>query len=85
MKRKNFTRGKKLVMLLSGILFVSSGCDDKITGELVALTGAYLGDVVAASTTGYLLDVIGIEPEGNTHEHEGEHPHAAEPLHEHEH
>ncbi len=55
-----------------------------MAGELAALTGAYWGDVVTVSTTGYLFDVIGVKHESDTHEHD-QHSHAAHPLHEHKH
>ena len=78
------------VVLLGGLPMATTGCDRELAGEIATLTGTFLGDVAAITTTSYLLDAIGIEenPDVSGHEHEGEdheHSHSAEPLHDHEH
>jgi hypothetical protein len=93
-KKRSNTSMKRLTQVTAGLLSVllagmlisgTAGCDQELAGELATLTGAYVGDVVAVSTTEYLLDALGVEHEDGTHEHEDGHSHDTEPLHEHEH
>ncbi len=73
-------------MLLCGVLSGCVGCNGDVAGEVVTLSGVYLGDVVTATVTGYLHDPLGTEGSGSTAEHsDDEHSHEAGPLHDHEH
>ena len=81
MKRTSLATMAALLLLLGGLFPATLGCDREAAGEVVTLSGAYLGDVVSALATGYLHDALGIEDSGAT----GEHAHEAEPLHDHEH
>lgn len=91
MKRINRIQGKAVVVLVSCVLFVSTGCDDEVARELVAVSSTYVGDVASILAAEYLLDVMRIESEREDHahdevdEHDDEHSHDAEPLHDHDH
>jgi len=86
-KRPSMANIGVLVLLLASSWFGPAGCDRDVSGEVMTLSGAYLGDVVTVVATGYLLDALGIEGSASTDDqiHEDEHSHAAEPLHDHEH
>lgn len=87
MKRTSLTTMAALLLLLCGLLPTALGCDRDVAGEVVTLSGAYLGDVITVLATGYLHDALGIEAGGSAdgHTHDDEHSHEAEPLHDHEH
>ena len=81
MKRTTLTTATVPVVLLCSLLFVAGGCDREVAGQVATLSGAYLGDVVAALATGGLHDALGVE-DGAAND---EHSHDAVPLHDHEH
>jgi len=72
-------------ILLSCVPLAAVGCDREVIGEVASLSGAYLGDVVTVVATGYLMDAVGIENLGDALEHDEEHSHNTETLHNHEH
>ena len=74
-----------MCVLLACWPLAAAGCNREVIGEVAALSGAYLGDVVTVVATGYLMDAVGIENHGDALEHDEEHSHDAEPLHNHEH
>ena len=80
-------RGRRTIACIMLVCWplAASGCNDEVIGEVASLSGAYLGDVVTVVATGCLLDALGIEDHGGALEHDEEHSHNAEPLHEHEH
>ena len=80
-------RKKLCVMLMVACCFLvgATGCNQDVIGEVVALSGAYVGDVVTAAVTGALSSAFGVEGAAEEHEHEDEHSHSAEPLHDHDH
>jgi hypothetical protein len=71
------------VILLGACLLAGSGCDQQVTGQLVTLSGSYLGDVVSVVVTHCLQDALGItaadSQTGDAHEHD------TGALHDHEH
>ncbi len=87
MKRTHLTTMAALLVILCGLWPAGLGCNQETAGEVVTLSGAYLGDVVSALTTSCLRDALGIEDGGLAEEHTDDdgHAHEAEPLHDHEH
>ena len=81
MKRTFSTRATSQLVLLCAVLSGSAGCNHEVVGQVAALSGAYVGDIVTVAVTGYLNDALGIEGGGSVDEHS----HEAEPLHDHEH
>ena len=64
----------------------ASACTREAAAQIAALSGSYLGDVVATWSTAALLDAWGLESDGTYGESGSDaHNHDAEPLHEHEH
>ena len=83
MKQMNSKRSHLWVILSFCLVLAAVGCDRDLAGELAAISGSYLGDVVARMATCYLQDAFGVEaPDG---EHEADQSHAAGPLHDYEH
>ncbi len=87
MKRNSFPTTSVMILLLGSFLFGAVGCNLEVAGDIAALSGAYLGDVVTVVVTGCLHDALGIEDGGSHDEHADDdgHSHDAEPLHDHEH
>ena len=83
MKRVNRTRRAATVMLLSACLLGGAGCDEHVAGQLVTLSGSYLGDVGSVVVTHCLQDALGVEAAGN--QTADEHERDAGALHDHEH
>ena len=85
MKSMVRTRRAAVVMLLGACVLAGAGCDEQVAGELVTLSGSYLGDVVSAVVTHCLQGALGIEAaaEGAGDSHDQEEETAA--LHDHEH
>jgi len=83
MKRMNQARWVVAVALLGTCLLAGPGCDEQLTGELVTLSGNYLGDVVSVVVTDCLQDTLGVEAADN--QTGDEHDHDAGALHDHEH
>ena len=81
MKRPSATTAISHLVLLCAVLSGAAGCNHEVVGQVAALSGAYIGDVVTVAVTGYLNDALGIEGGGAVDEHS----HEAEPLHDHEH
>ena len=85
MKSANQARRAVAIALLGACLLAGAGCDEQLTGELVTLSGSYLGDVVSVVVTHCLQDALGIEAADSQTEDEHEHEHDAGALHDHEH
>lgn len=54
MKETRCVKAIVAVVVLMGLLFASTGCDQELLGEVAALSASYAGGVVEAAT-GYLL------------------------------
>ena len=87
MKRTSFQTISAIILLPCAVLFGAAGCNLDVPGDIAALSGAYLEDVVSVVVTGCLHDALGIEDGGSHDEHADDdgHSHDAEPLHDHEH
>ena len=72
--------------LLCGILPGAIGCSHEAAAEIAALSGSYLGGVVATLATAGLHEYWGIES-ASAHDHAetDDHAHEAGALHDHEH
>lgn len=85
MKRMDQTRRATAVVLLGACLLAGAGCDEHVAGQLVTLSGSYLGDVVSVVVTRYLQTALGVEAADSQTGDEHEHEHDAGALHDHEH
>ena len=74
-------------VLVCCLMLGVTGCEREAAGELAALSGAYLGDMVTLVVTDCLYGALGVEGGASLdeHAHEDEHSHDTEPLHDHEH
>jgi len=85
MKRMDQAGRAVAVMLLGACLLAGTGCDQQVTGQLVTLSGSYLGDVVSVVVTHCLQNALGIAAADSQPGDEHEHEHDAGALHDHEH
>ena len=87
MKRTYPARTVLWFVLVCCLMLGVTGCEQDVAGELAALSGVYLGDVVTVAVTDCLYGALGVEGGASLdeHAHEDEHSHDAGPLHDHEH
>ena len=85
--KRTFRIGKIFAVLVMCLSVAGAlGCTREAAAQIAALSGSYLGDVVATWSTASLLEAWGLESDG-AHGDAGSdaHNHDAGPLHEHEH
>ncbi|UCG15095.1 MAG: hypothetical protein JSV19_07330 [Phycisphaerales bacterium] len=80
MKRVDVATMVAAVVVLSGLLFGTAGCDREMADEVAIVSGAYLGEMVSLLATAYLEEAFGAE---STDDHD-ELSHDTGPLNDHE-
>jgi hypothetical protein len=83
MKRMNPIGRAVIATSLVACLLTGVGCDEQLAGELVTLSGGYLGDVVSTVVIHGLEDALNLEAADSDSGGADEHDSSA--LHDHEH